>query len=101
MASQWRYFGLPAIDGLKLTKVSVECEYYTASVQPKMGIVKSILDLKVNPEEGDIVGGGEIQTWETDKEWYTYDLTDTEENTVYYIYCEAKGGWKTLELTYE
>lgn len=101
MASQWRYFGLPAVDGRKLTKVEVECEFYTASIQPKMGIVKSILDLKVDPSEGDFVAGGEILTWETDKEWYTYELTGTEESTVYYIYCEAKGGWKTLKLTYE
>lgn len=101
MASQWRYFGLPAVEGMRLTKVSVECEFYTASIQPKMGIVKSILDLKVDPEGSDFVSGGEIQTWETDKEWYTYELSDSVADTVYYIYCEAKGGWKTLELTYE
>ncbi len=101
MASQWRYFGLPILEGLKLTKIRVECLYYTASIQPKIGVVKRILDLKVDPAEGDFVGGGEIQTWDTDKTWYTYDLTDTEDDTLYFMYCEAKGGWTTLELTYE
>ena len=101
MSSQWRYFGLPAIEGLKLTKISCECEYYTASIQPKMGVVKNILGYMIDPEGDDFVEGGEIQTWETDKVWYDYTLDNTAENTVYYIYCEAKGGWKTLELTYE
>lgn len=101
MASQWRYFGLPAIEGKKLVKISCECLYYTASVQPKMGVVKAILGLKVNPEGSDFVTGGDIQTWTTDETWYDFNLADTEENTVYYIYCEAKGGWTTLELTYE
>ena len=101
MSSQWRYFGLPVIEGKRLVKISCECLYYTASIQPKMGVVKRILGLKENPTEDDIVPGGEIQTWDVDETWYTFNLSETEGDTVYFIYCEAKGGWTTLELTYE
>ena len=107
MMSQWRYFGLPAIEGYKLSKVSSECIWYNNSDKKdcRVAIVKNIEDkstLSANSGVAitNIVSGGEIQTWLTNYKWYDYYLSGTEVNTRYYIYCANTTGFTRLKLTY-
>ena len=86
--------GLPAIDGYKLTKV-VAKNSGGCSTSTKVGISSSA------SSESYIDGGG-IQTWSTTSSSYTYNLTSTEENTMYYLYVTNKNAQVTeLALTYE
>ncbi len=107
--AQYRYLGFPAIDGYKLTKVSCESILLNASssaISPKMAITNKIAasasDAKaINDESDDIVPGGEFQTWIAGGGGsYTYNLSETESNTVYYMYALVKGAISSLELTY-
>ena len=86
--------GLPALSGYKLTKV-VAYNSSGCSTATKVG-VSSASDDEV------YISGGAIQTWSTVSSAYTYNLSDTEENTQYYLYVTNKNAQITsLKLTYE
>lgn len=87
--------GLPAISGYKLVKVEASnssgCSTTTA-VSVREGQTSS----------DDIVSGGTAQTWGTQGSKYTYNLSGTEENTMYYLYVATKNCQLTgLSLYYE
>ena len=86
--------GLPAIEGYKLTQV-VASNSGGCSTSTKVGISSSA-------SQANYIAGGEIQTWSTTSSQYTYNLTSTEENTMYYLYVTNKNAQVTsLTLTYE
>ena len=87
--------GLPAIQGYKLTKVvannSSGCSTST-SVSIRTG----------NTSTASLVTGGTAQTWSTKSSSYTYTLSNTAANTMYYIYAaSANCQIINLQLTYE
>lgn len=104
LAAQYRYLGLPVISGYKLTKVKCVNIRLSASgtpASPKMGITHAITSSATAAAAEDYVSGGEIQTWAgAGGGTYTYNLSDTDDVTQYYIYALAKGAIATLTLTY-
>ena len=85
--------GLPAISGYKLTKV-VATNSGGCSTSVKVGISSS-------DSTASYIPGGEVQTWAKKSTAYTYNLTDTAENTMYYLYVTNKNGQiVSLDLTY-
>lgn len=100
--AQYRYLGLPALEGYALIKV--EChnvQLGSVTAAAKIGITSLINATAAHPAESAYVSGGALQTWET--EWgktYTYNLGGTTANTRYYIYAYAKGAVDTITLTY-
>ena len=94
-----RYIGLPALEGLRLTKV--ECTHGSVDHTNRQVSIVSDAD-KTSTEEQAIVSGGEVQLFTTQGEVYTYSLTGTTANTVYYILCSKTGvGISSITLTYE
>ena len=94
MITQVGVVGLPAIEGYKLTKV-VASNSGGCSTSTKVGISSSA-------SQASYITGGEIQTWSTQGSSYTYTLTSTDANTMYYMYVTNKNAQITsLELTYE
>ena len=86
--------GLPAIEGYKLTKV-VAKNSGGCSTSTKVGISSSA-------SSESYIDGGDIQTWSTTSSSYTYNLTSTEGNTMYYLYVTNKNAQVVeLALTYE
>ena len=86
--------GLPAIEGYKLTKV-VASNSGGCSTAVKVGISSSA-------SQANYIEGGAAQTWSTQGSQYTYNLTSTEANTMYYMYVTNKNAQITnLVLTYE
>lgn len=86
--------GLPAIDGYKLTKV-VASNSSGCSTSTKVGISSS------SSSESYITGGA-IQTWSKTNSTYTYNLSSTKGDTMYYLYVTNKNAQLTqLKLTYE
>jgi len=86
--------GLPAIEGYKLTKV-VAKNSSTCSASTQVGISSSA-------SSASYIDGGNVQTWSTTNSSYTYNLTSTEENTMYYLYVTNKNAQVIeLALTYE
>lgn len=85
--------GLPAIEGYKLVKVE-------ATNSSKCSTTTKV---KVTSDEtGTVIAGGEEQTWATTNTKYTYTLSKTEANTMYYLYISNKNcQLVTLELYYE
>ena len=93
MLTQQAALGLPAISGYKLTKV-VASNSGGCSTATKVGISSSA-------SSPDYIEGGAIQTWSTTSSSYTYTLTSTDANTMYYIYVTNKNAQIIeLELTY-
>jgi hypothetical protein len=94
-----RYIGLPALEGLRLTKV--ECTH--GSVDHPNRHVSIVSDAnKTSTESQATVSGGEVQLFTTQGEIYTYELSGTAANTVYYILCSKTGvGISSITLTYE
>ncbi|MCQ2328887.1 MAG: hypothetical protein MJZ59_06050, partial [Paludibacteraceae bacterium] len=85
--------GLPAIEGYKLTKV-VAKNTSGCSTAVKVGISSSA-------SSEDYISGGDAQTWSKQNSSYTYELDETSDNTVYYLYVTNKNAQVTeLELTY-
>ncbi len=85
--------GLPAIPGYKLTKV-VAKNSGNCSTSVNVGVSAS-------GTSAAYIEGGEAQKWATTSSSYTYNLTDTEANTVYYLYATSKNAQiVSLELTY-
>ena len=86
--------GLPAIDGYKLITVAAS-NSNGCSTSVKVGISNS-------GTEANYIDGGDIQTWSTTGSTYTYNLTSTDVNTMYYLYVTNKNAQVTsLTLTYE
>lgn len=102
--AQYRYLGLPVIEGYKLfrvTCINAKLIEDTKGLSPKIGVTKLITTSAAAPADTDFVTGGEYQTWKHDGgETYTYTLPETEANKIYYIYAQVKGAIATLELTY-
>lgn len=85
--------GLPAISGKKLTKVVVS-NSSGCSTSTKVGISSS-------SSSASYISGGAIQTYSKTSSTYTYDLTETSDNTMYYLYVTNKNCQITeLKLTY-
>lgn len=98
--AQYRYLGLPVLEGYALAKVVCHNVKLTTTT-PKMGITTLINGSAAHPAESAYVAGGQLQTWNPDGgETYTYILSGTAANTRYYIYAYAKGAVSLLELTY-
>lgn len=99
----WRYVGLPAIEGYKLVKVSGTMCLSTNSKR-KAAIVKGVAadnSLGTIAELHEFVTGGESTGWTTKGTTYTFDLSGTEGNTVYYFLCtNTSVGVSDLTLTY-
>ena len=94
MVTQPGALGLPAISGYKLTKV-VAKNSSGCSTSVIVGISSS------NTEAG-YISGGEAKTFSTQSAEYTYNLTGTSANTMYYIYVTKKNcQLVNLDLTYE
>lgn len=98
--AQYRYLGLPALEGYYLFRVTCT-NVKLATNTPKIGITKIITANAAHPVDGDFVTGGEYQTWDANGGGtYSYTLTGTEANKMYYLYAHTKGAVSELELTY-
>ncbi len=85
--------GTPAIDGYKLTKV-VAKNSSGCSTSVNVGISSSA-------SSASYIAGGAVQKWATTSSSYTYELTETDANKVYYLYVTSKNAQITeLTLTY-
>lgn len=94
MLTSTAVLGLPAIKDYKLTKV-VAKNSSGCSTSTKVGISSS-------SSSASYISGGAIQTWSTTSSTYTYTLSGTSNNTVYYLYVTNKNAQITeLALTYE
>ncbi len=94
MLTSTAVLGLPAIEGYKLTKV-VAKNSGGCSTSTKVGVSSS-------SSSASYISGGAIQTWSTTSSSYTYNLSGTSNNTVYYLYVTNKNAQITeLALTYE
>lgn len=86
--------GLPAISGFKLTKI-------VATINDKVTTVSSKTMVAIT-DGVNVVAGGTEQNWKTKGAVHTYTLTETEENTVYYMYAtKANAQMMKLVLSYE
>ena len=94
MLTKVAVLGLPSFANKKLTKV-IAYNSSSCSTSTKVGISDS-------SSSESYISGGDKQTWSTTSSSYTYDLSDTEENTVYYLYVtSANAQLITLKLNYE
>lgn len=94
MLTSTAVLGLPALEGYKLTKV-VAHNSSGCSTTTVVGISSS-------SDSGDYIAGGTTQTWSTTGSTYTYNLTSTEANTMYYLYVTNKNAQIIqLDLYYE
>lgn len=86
--------GLPAISGFKLTKVvaTINDQVINVSSKTMVAITDGV----------DVIAGGVAQNWNTKGAVHTYTLTETEENTVYYMLATvANAQVMKLVLSYE
>ncbi len=99
----WRYVGLPAIAGYKLVKVSGTMCLAT-NAKRQAAIVKNVAADNTQgtiSELHDFVTGGESSAWSTKGTTYTFNLSGTEGNTMYYFLCtNTSVGVSDLTLTY-
>lgn len=97
-ATLYRYLGLPAIEGYKLT--GIECLHATSTKSGRMmGVAESIVE--PDSEKVVYVSGGTPIEFSTQGETYSFDLSGTTEGTVYYLYCAKTGvGVSRIKLTY-
>lgn len=93
LISEDNSLGLPAIKGYKLTRIiGTMNDSGSPSTKAKIRITDGTT----------VIPGGTAQLWDTKGNDYTYTLTDTEENTVYYMSAtEANAQLIKLALTYE
>lgn len=99
VAQPERFFGLPAIEGWKLVtfKFTQAC---STNKDRKVCVTSAITNQK--QQSAAYVTGGEPQAVTTQGTEYTYNLTGTQANTVYYFAPTAKGnGFATITLVYE
>lgn len=81
--------GLPAIAGYKLTKV-IGTLNDTGSPSTRTEICIT--------DGANVVSGGTAQNWGTKGGNYTYTLSETEENTVYYLSVSSKANCQMIKL---
>ena len=94
MLTQPAALGLPAISGKTLTKV-VAHNSSGCSTSVNVGVSSS-------DSSASYISGGDAQKWATQGSSYTYNLSGTSANTMYYLYVTSKNAQITsLELTYE
>lgn len=102
--STWRYVGLPAIAGYKLVKVKGTMSLGT-NAKRKAAIVKNVAADNTAGTIADLhefVTGGESTGWTDNGKVYTFNLSGTEPNTMYYFLCtNTSVGVSDLTLTYE
>ena len=92
MLTSTAVLGLPAIEGYKLTKVIAKNSNGCST--------KTIVGVSSSPTSASYIG--DPQTWSTTGSTYTYNLTSTEANTMYYLYVtNANAQVLNLTLTYE
>lgn len=100
----WRYVGLPAIAGYKLVKVKGTMSLGT-NAKRKAAIVKNVVadnTAGTIAELHEFVTGGESTGWTDNGKVYTFNLSGTEANTMYYFLCtNTSVGVSDLTLTYE
>lgn len=81
MITKGSSLGLPAIRGYRLVKVvGTLNDTGNPSTNAQISITNGT----------DVVSGGTTQTWNTQGADYTYTLTETEENTIYYLSVNNK-----------
>lgn len=81
MITKGSSLGLPAIKGYRLVKVvGTLNDTGNPSTNAQISITNGT----------DVVSGGTTQTWNTQGANYTYTLTETEENTIYYLSVNNK-----------
>ena len=100
--TRYRYIGLPSIEDYKLTKVIATSGSSSTSY---VGIANHVEATAIRPDADGghgYVTGGSLQKWNALTN-YTYDLSGTSENTVYYLFGFTSAGSfiKALTLTYE
>ena len=94
MLTSTAVLGLPAIENYRLKKV-VASNSSGCSTRTEVGVSSS-------SSTPSYITGGAQQTWSTTNSSYTYNLSATAENTMYYLYVTTKNAQITqLELTYE
>ena len=82
-------FGLPAIMGYRLVKVvGTLNDTGSPSTKAQISITNGT----------DVVSGGTAQTWNTKGADYTYTLTETEENTIYYLSVSSTANCQMIKL---
>lgn len=82
--------GLPAISGYKLVKIEAS-NSGSCSISTQVSVSSS------DATKTDVTGGA-AQTWSTTSSKYTYNLSGTEENTMYYLWIANKN-CQLVELT--
>ena len=98
--AQYRYLGLPKIEGYALCRVICH-NVYLSTTAPKIGVTTLINGSAAHPSNDAYVKGGALQTWDANGGGtYTYNLFETAANTRYYIYAYAKAGIDTITLGY-
>ena len=98
--AQYRYLGLPKIEGYALCRVICH-NVYLSTTAPKIGVTTLINGSAAHPSNDAYVKGGELQTWDANGGGtYTYNLLETAANTRYYLYAYAKAGIDTIKLGY-
>lgn len=81
--------GLPAIMGYRLVKVvGTLNDTGSPSTKAQISITNGT----------DVVSGGTAQTWNTKGADYTYTLTETEENTIYYLSVSSTANCQMIKL---
>lgn len=99
VAQPERFFGLPAIEGWKLITVKFT-QACSDNSSRKVCITSAVTNQ--TKQSTAYVTGGEPQSVTKQGQEYTYNLTGTQANTVYYWAPTAKGnGFATLTLVYE
>lgn len=100
-----RHFGLPAIEGRKLVKLVMVQGASTkdpASFNRGIGLTTQIYDATCPQADMEYVKGGEPQNQCVNMETYTYELTGTKANTMYYLSSPYNASIVvSLELVYE
>ena len=94
MLTKTAALGLPAIEDYKLTKI-VAKNSSGCSTSVKVGISSSASDALY-------ISGGDAITWSNTSSTYTYNLSNTTNHTIYYVYVTSANAQITeLTLTYE
>lgn len=100
MGAVYRYIGMPVLTGYKL--ISIACVQGTAdSASNRMvGVTNTVAATSSTPHV--FVGGGDSIYWTKKGDTYSYSLTDTVKDTVYYLVCTKGGAGATkITLVYE
>ena len=89
MIAKGSSLGLPAIAGYKLVKV--------VGTLNDSGSPSKKSSISITDGTNEVIGGA-AQTWDTMGSDYTYSLTETEENTVYYLSVSSTANCQMIKL---